>query len=104
MAQALSKIVDHLASNELSYLKQEEIGLIALIEAYAEYYNLQELKDIVERIRKLRVDVNGQRRKDLKQIAMAIRVSILGQESRTRQVTTESSTLKNIIKLIRGEE
>ena len=87
----LERIVELLASNELTVLGKEEIGLIALAETYAKKQGFNILKEFIELIKAYRVDVNGRRRNDLRAIALAMKVNVFAESRLHRATPTISS-------------
>ena len=97
----LEKIIDLLGSTDISILRPEEVGLISLAETYSKHMGFKVLSSLITRIKQYRVDVNGRRRNDLKQIALSMRVNVLAQSRLTRQAPiVDSEILENIL---RGE-
>jgi len=101
--KALEKIVDALASRELTVLTKEESPLFSLIEVYSARNGFTVLKQLTQEIKASRVDVDGRRRRDLKDIALAMRINVFSEARMARQTpVVDSSILERIIGL-RGE-
>lgn len=96
--RALEKIVDLLASSELGIINESESVLFSLIEVYAEENGFDVLKNLTLRIKSSRVDIAGRRRRDLKDIALAMKVNVFSESRMQRQTPKiDSSVLKQIL-------
>jgi len=96
--KALERIVDLLASTEIGILREEESPLFSLIEVYASKNGFAVLQELAQKIKSSRVDIDGRRRKDLKDIALAMRVNVFSEARMSRQTpVVESSLLEKLL-------
>jgi len=103
--KALEKIVEALGSTELTILSKEESPLFSLIEVYAEKNNFRVLGDLAKAIKASRVDVDGRRRRDLKDIALAMRINVFSEARMARQTPiVDSSILEKLLGMGEGGE
>lgn len=84
---ALERIVEELASRELTILRPGEDTLLALITIYSQLTDNDVLRKIIEEIKTNRIDVHGRRRMDLVNVAQALRIFIQSRGGRTRIIT-----------------
>jgi len=83
--EAVSKVIEYLASEDIGVLRPEETVLFSLVETYAEATGFSVLKKFVGKLRGSRVDIYGRRRQDLLQALQAIQVHIVSQSKIRRE-------------------